>query len=386
MKKENVSWKISKLLDNIDIIDFPEFQREPTVWSLEKKQRLIDSIIRGFDIASMYFYRKQDNDRYSYDCIDGRQRINAILSFVGRNKTEGSNNNFPLTMKNEIYPDTEQFQEIIQRIGNKKFQELKKEDKDKILNYEINIVEMSYIAPEEELNLLFLRLNLGQILNAGERLHAMIGHMRDYIFNNVGRHPFFTELSIPYRRYAKEQVAAQIALNHFTRKATGKFHRSRYIDLLEFFKDKSKFSSEDEGLTTEIIQILDKICSQFKGKLTYIKSRAIAVSVFFFVQELIDQGKETEVSNFVEFLVAFLKTLKWQVPQEVKMHSAYYYLSDFQTYVTQAAGEEYAIRSRHEFLCHNFDFFKKENAIKGDKEYCSDTGNSADAARAQISL
>jgi hypothetical protein len=386
MKKENISWNIRKLLENIKIIDFPEFQREPTVWSLEKKQRLIDSIIRGFDIASMYFYRKQDNGKYSYDCIDGRQRINAILSFVGMNKTEGSNNNFPLIMNNEIYTDTEQFEEIIQKIGNKKFQDLKKEDQDKILDYEINIVEMSDIAPEEELNLLFLRLNLGQILNAGEKLHAMIGYMRDYIFNKVGQHPFFTELSIPYRRYAREQVAAQIALNYFIRKATGKFHRSRYTDLLEFFKEKSKFSSEDERLTTEIIQILDKLCSQFKGKLTYIRNRAIAVSVFFFVQELVDQGKETEVSNFVEFLVAFLKTLRWQVPQEVKMHSAYYYLLDFQTYVTQAAGEEYAIRSRHEFLCNSFDFFKKENAIKGDKKYYKDTGKSADAARAQISL
>ncbi len=37
-------------------------------------------------------------------------------------------------------------------------------------------------ASDEELRLLFLRLQLGAPLNAGEKLHAMKGDMRDFVF------------------------------------------------------------------------------------------------------------------------------------------------------------------------------------------------------------
>ena len=38
MKTIHRYWTISKLVENIDKIEFPEFQREPTVWKLGKKQ------------------------------------------------------------------------------------------------------------------------------------------------------------------------------------------------------------------------------------------------------------------------------------------------------------------------------------------------------------
>ena len=55
MKKEfnKEDWTIDQLVKNANIIDFPEFQREPSIWRLDKKQRLIDSILRGFDISSI---------------------------------------------------------------------------------------------------------------------------------------------------------------------------------------------------------------------------------------------------------------------------------------------------------------------------------------------
>jgi len=43
------------------------------------------------------------------------------------------------------------------------------------------------------------------------------------------------------------------------------------------------------------------------------------------------------------------------------MDQAYHYLLDFQTYVTQAAGEKYAIRNSHEFL-------KRQKALQGRKD------------------
>lgn len=112
MKTQHKYWTIEELSKNIDNIEFPEFQREPTVWDLEKKQKLIDSILRDFDISSIYFFRKENG---GYDCIDGRQRINAIWSFLGVNEADEEDNEFHLKIENEIYDDKGYFNEVNQK-------------------------------------------------------------------------------------------------------------------------------------------------------------------------------------------------------------------------------------------------------------------------------
>ena len=112
MKTLHDYWTIKKLTENINKIEFPEFQREPTVWNLDKKQRLIDSILRGFDISAIYFFRKKNG---CFDCIDGRQRINAIFSYLGINGSDEDHNGFNLRIENEIYDDKGHFEDIDSR-------------------------------------------------------------------------------------------------------------------------------------------------------------------------------------------------------------------------------------------------------------------------------
>lgn len=81
MKKETTTWTVRDLAERFPTINFPEYQREPNVWEKAAKQRLVDSIIRKFDIASIYLYQDEDG---SIDCIDGRQRLGAIMSFMRR--------------------------------------------------------------------------------------------------------------------------------------------------------------------------------------------------------------------------------------------------------------------------------------------------------------
>ncbi len=212
----------------------------------------------------------------------------------------------------------------------------------------------------------------------------MTGEMRDFIFGDIGNHAFFNEINIPYRRYARQQVAAQIALNYASNKRNGEFHRSRYLDLQEFFKDKNKLGEDDKELFEGIRERLDKTREHFGDKLGIIGNRAVAVSVFLFVGELIDRSKDDELDGFTDFLVKFLDTLKWQIPKGVQMHTAYHHLLNFQTYVNQAAGERYAIQRRHDYLISAFDFYKNDGGIEGDTQYLEATGNSADDERAKL--
>lgn len=380
MKTHHEIWTINKLIQNINQIEFPEFQREPTVWNFEKKQRLIDSILRNFDISSIYFHKRKDGN---YDCIDGRQRINAIWSYLGINDSDEDQNGFNLQIKNEIYDDAGFFDGV----NGKRYKNLNTKWKNMIDDYGLNIVLVSDVEHDEELNLLFLRLQIADVLNAGEKLHAMTGDMRNLIFHQIKDHMFFKRINIPTRRYAREQVASQIVLNVFGRKRDGTFKRSRFIELQEFFKQYSKFTSADKALIKEINKNLDIIYKHFSKKLSWIRNRAITVSIYLFVSDLIEQGKENEIDDFVNYFEKFLKTLKWQIPKGVQMHREYHDLLNFQTNITQAAGEKTAIEKRHTFLGEYFYYFKdNKGLIKGDKEYQKETKKNPDDERKTIKL
>jgi len=380
MKRDIIKWSVSDLKNNYNNIGFPEFQREPTVWNLDKKRRLIDSIFRGFDISPIYLYKKGEN---SYDCIDGRQRINAIWSFMGLNGGIDKDNNFKVNIENIIYKDEgTALGKLLDRIKNKGYRELKG-DRKIFDNYKINIVMIdTKLDNILELNLLFSRLQLGDTLNSGEKLHAMSGAMRDFVFNRqpkgIQDHKFFSSISPPtYRRYAREQIAAQIVLNYFSLNSEKRdFTRSRYVDLQLFFKEKSYLNEQDKKLIKKVTDILNRICEVFGADLAIIENRAIAVSTFLFMAKLINEVKEPELNiklvRFKEFMKEFVATLKWQVKAHHDLNEAKEYhdiLNGFQNYVTQAAGEAYAIRNRHNFIKKYFDYFSKKGKIIGDEEY-----------------
>lgn len=384
MKTQKLDWQIKDLIDNSNKIEYPEFQREPTVWKLDKKQRLIDSICRDFDISSIYFYKKEGG---GYDCIDGKQRINAIMSYIGLNDADTEDNMFHLQIENEIFDDPEEF---VSALHNKRYDRLEKKWKERIGNYRLNIVLIEGVEFELELNLLFLRLQIASILNAGEKLHAMSGEMRDWIFRKLYKHPYFGSISVPKRRYAREQVATQIVLNIFSLRDEESYHRCRYVDMQNFFKTYNELNRSDKELTKVIIDTLTQIVNKFGDTLSYVNNRAIAVSLFLFVDFLNKSIKkeklDNEMSEFKDFFVLFLKTLRWQIPKGIDIHRAYRDLLKFQSSVTQAAVEKTAIEKRHDMWRDYFDHYKKKKDIIGDSEYKKDTKRDPNKERDEVEL
>jgi len=61
MKRSIKPLSVAILLRRSETID-SRIQREDNIWSRADKQRLIDSILRGFDIASFYFSEDGDGD------------------------------------------------------------------------------------------------------------------------------------------------------------------------------------------------------------------------------------------------------------------------------------------------------------------------------------
>ena len=66
----------------------PDYQRDGDVWTLEKKQLLIDSIMNDYDIPKLYFHalsptqKEKEGLKFDFAIIDGRQRIETIWKFI----------------------------------------------------------------------------------------------------------------------------------------------------------------------------------------------------------------------------------------------------------------------------------------------------------------
>jgi uncharacterized protein DUF262 len=381
MRKKSESWSVRQLKERHVKVNFPEYQREPTVWSRSAKQRLIDSMLRNFDISSLYLYA---NDDGSWDCIDGRQRIGAIMSFLGLNPDDTDDNGFDLKFSNEIYEDEKRlFDElsgvsyddvqIRARAGNKAAKGLI----ESFEGYELGIVLLSASKRPEEFNLQFTRLNLGSIINSGEKLHAMVGEIRDICFNEngLGRHAFLDQVEMSTRRYAKEQVVAQILAQVFAVKETGTFTRTRHFDLQKFFKDHSTLDSKRRSWVAEVTTVLNTLARAFDSP-GILRNRAITVSTVLFAWKLSIAGKAAATA-YASFVGEFLCRVKWQLNKGLEADPEYRYLLDFQRHVTQASVERPAVQARAATLEKEHSSWVGKREFTGDAKYLARTRKKA---------
>ena len=71
-------WVSSKQID----LD-PAYQRETGVWSTEKKQLFVDSLINKFDVPKLYLHdRRHEKQPIHYAVVDGKQRLSAVWEFI----------------------------------------------------------------------------------------------------------------------------------------------------------------------------------------------------------------------------------------------------------------------------------------------------------------
>src|SRR5579875_1186702 len=59
----------------------PGFQRK-SVWSTGDRVRLIQSIIAGYPVPSVFLYKRDQKGRIVYDVIDGKQRLETLFMFT----------------------------------------------------------------------------------------------------------------------------------------------------------------------------------------------------------------------------------------------------------------------------------------------------------------
>lgn len=366
MKKRNLIWSIGEdLKKKYGLIEFAEYQREPTVWDLTAKRKLVDSILRNYDFANIYLYRKPDQG--TYDCIDGRQRLSAILSFLGLNQAETDtdetriDNGFAFRSSDELFG-----KKILTDFDGKTFASFSLKQKERFLEYKFNVVEITDIEEEEDLHLMFLRLQLGTALNGGEKLKAMKGYVRDEVYSKLGRHNYFDYLTIPARRFSRELTAAQIALNFYSLHETEQFARSRFVDLQDFFRLHSIPQPSDEQIMKKLVASFDRVTAKLSKFDLKVKNRAMGLSMFFSLDKVLVNEGDSVGTKFIHFLKRLMYRLGVEIKKGVDIPAEFRYLLKFQAFVSQAPVERVAIAGRDKLINEYFAYYLKHGKLRGE--------------------
>ncbi|UPJ57825.1 DUF262 domain-containing protein [Bradyrhizobium sp. 192] len=60
----------------------PGFQRQ-SVWNERDRAKLVDSILRNYPLPAIFLYKREEDGHLVFDVIDGKQRIESLLMFIG---------------------------------------------------------------------------------------------------------------------------------------------------------------------------------------------------------------------------------------------------------------------------------------------------------------
>jgi hypothetical protein len=182
----------------------PPYQRESAVWSLDKQQLFIDSLLNGYDVPKIYLHDLRGAQPTPvYAIVDGKQRLTTIWDYL-----DGV---FPLAADFRIEPGhlPDLPPAAVAPVGALRFSELDPHWQ-RVLTGTFLSVVLIRDAREEDIEDLFSRLNNGEALNAAERRNALGGEMVRLI-RDVARRPFFTErLAFSNARHQHFDLAARL--------------------------------------------------------------------------------------------------------------------------------------------------------------------------------
>jgi len=351
VKRELVKIPLEKFVtDWIYRIDLDaEYQRDK-IWDRERQEKLIDSVLNDIDIPKLYLV-EVDGEQYNYECIDGKQRITSFLHF--------------------FKPDSDEKKPLEVKVAGRTYTYSKLKDELPAIakfidDYELHLTVLKKESVDDELvKEIFRRLQLGIQLNSGELLNSCSGQVRNFIYNELGKSaPFIANTSISGEmRFSKEYTLAQAFLNSYSKSTTGDFTRARKEDIQDFFFDYDSVPLNEHFQRFK--NVLKKMDDAFGSNATHISSRAVVISAYLFIEELIITGKEEHISVFVEFYLKLLSAIREDMAN-LKKYTAPrnpVILDQFQKYILQASVEEPSIKRRHKFLSVAFDYYRKNNKI-----------------------
>jgi hypothetical protein len=190
MLVRNEQWSVSRFARERTRIDAqPEYQRGE-VWSLPKRQLLIDSILRQFDIPKIYLRKLTGNALHDYQIVDGQQRLTSIWWFL--------NDEFALAESDDD-----------PAWSGKRCSQLSKPLRRRLDQFKL-VTAIIENASQDHVRELFARLQKGERLTPAELRNSMKSTIGAVIRMTAENHLFFKSCPFPAARFRHHDLAAHL--------------------------------------------------------------------------------------------------------------------------------------------------------------------------------
>jgi len=276
MKMEPRSMALDKIFKRRGRYDIPDWQRDE-VWTPQRKQLLIDSILNGWKLPKLYF-SKTSSDPDQFDVVDGQQRLAAIWEFF-----EG---------------DLRLSEETAKKYGGFTYSELPDIVTDSFDDFEIQYDEITE-ATDDDIQEFFQRLQGGMSLTAAEKLNSISSGLTNFA-RSLSTHEFFQEKVATANT---RKAYFDIAFKTTSLEIEGFAMRLRHEDLKILAESQVGFS-ETSQVANRLRNTLEYLNRVFTEKSRALRNRSTIQSFITLAAVIVStehfKGTETRLREFFE--------------------------------------------------------------------------------------
>ncbi len=293
MKCQTTDLEIETLVNRIKNGDMdlqPDFQRGE-IWTIQKKKKLIDSILRGWKVPPIHVVPNE----YSVDeVLDGQQRLAAIRDFYDN----------IISIDGYIEP----LDPVVAQLDGMHYRDLPVEWQRKVRQYSILVVRLTEFNPQEPAEL-FYRLNQPSSLTSAEQRNAYIGATRDQIkalsnkFLSMGATKELIGFS--NSRLAYDEVISKfcytLEIGTLKKKITSN-------DLSEKYRKGIKFSDECIDITDSVLQkFINGVSGEREHAFSFTKATLFSWFVFIRHNLYMEENDLKRIIANFEFCRSYVK-------------------------------------------------------------------------------
>lgn len=271
--------------DEIDVA--PSYQRNGDVWSLGKKQLLMDSLINRFDLPKLYFHKLiNDNNGRDYAIIDGRQRLEAIWQFIDGEYSLGNEIDYlkdkSVDLKGMTYNDLA-----------KNYPKIKNQLDGTLLP--IMVVDTDDLDLIEDM---FSRLNEAVPLNAAEKRNSINGHCIEAVTKLSKQHLFARKVKFSNKRYQHREAAIKLLYLEHCASTDGKIIDIKKVYLDGFAKKyKNSNKAHIDKIYSSVSEIAKYLASIFTDKDRLLTAQASLPIYYLIARHQLDLGNKITLTR-----------------------------------------------------------------------------------------
>lgn len=270
------AWRSASLQRNA------EYQRGET-WNLQQKQALVDSLLRGYPIPSLFLHSKiapglRGSISEKFEVVDGQQRIIALADYLDDKfdllDPADKKLKLPMSMRDTSVS-----------WAKRRFSTLSLDDQTRLRDRELRVYVLSEVDHPDQIRDLFIRLQSGTALTRQQIRDAWPGSMGPFVERLAGklkRHPSVkvfgyvdgrgtrdddNDASDPYvkQRTTCAQVI-HIVLTRITDPIRVPSLSAAHLDAL--YHERTDFDAEGQSaqLIKDILSDCDQVCEYFEAK------------------------------------------------------------------------------------------------------------------------